>query len=571
MMSGSKSGVVLNCRTCTRACKQYKSLQDEIEIGPEGSTTLANMLHYCSSLSFEPQDGAAMPQHICMHCLQLLEQAFNFKRMVIDSDELLRLGLEEIDNNNANLNANNQEYVMIELLSDEAEAQQSADKTGSISQDVSALVEAYNDQEQEHDEFVVEDVSADTEAGIGAELESEDALEPLNDFQTADIEYVTIKSEYDSQVEDDDDIEVMDSPRLETVSEQIQIQMLDDLMVIMSGEEPIDEVIGEVEGDDILDMEREEHLLTGDSEEGEDFLDDSMDGSASNQVAAGPGGEVLPHVCHVCNKAFRQQCRLNQHMRSHVDEKLYTCEMCGKKLKHLRNYKEHMLTHTNAKPHQCLVCARFYRTTSSLAAHMRTHAEDKPFKCDQCGRSYAAFDHLRRHKLTHTGERPYACDLCDKAYYDSSSLRQHKISHTGEKAFTCEICGVGLSQKSGYKKHMLVHSGEKPHKCHICGRAFTFTSNLNAHVRLHSGEKPFKCDKCMKAFPTKKRLNSHMRVHNKEAPVTATSNPIGTNTGTIGSMHGQRVAVVAAGRRTAMNMPDVMDQQVSTSKVVVVL
>ncbi|EDW07020.1 zinc finger protein 436 isoform X1 [Drosophila mojavensis] len=559
MMNGTKPGVVLNCRTCTRACKQYKSLQDEIEIGPEGSTTLANMLQFCSSLSFEPQDGAAMPQHICMHCLQLLEQAFNFKRMVIDSDELLRLGLEEVDNN-ANASGSNQEYVMIEVLSEDAEPD--AGKQDSSLHEVAALVEAYSEQEPEHEEFVVDDVCVDAEEEVGAETETEDAIEPINEFHAADIEYVTIKTEYDSQVEDEDEIEIIDSPPMETVSEQMQIQMLDDQMVMMSGEEPIDEVIGEVESEDILDIEREEHLIAADSEEGEEFMEDS-DSRLSIPVVTGPPVEVLPHVCHVCNKAFRQQCRLNQHMRSHVDEKLYTCEMCGKKLKHLRNHKEHMLTHTNAKPHQCLVCARFYRTTSSLAAHMRTHAEDKPYKCDQCGRSYAAFDHLRRHKLTHTGERPYACDLCDKAYYDSSSLRQHKVSHTGEKAFTCEICGVGLSQKSGYKKHMLVHSGEKPHKCPICGRAFTFTSNLNAHVRLHSGEKPFKCDKCMKAFPTKKRLNSHLRVHNKETPVTSTTT--GTNTSP------DRANAVAAGRRTAANMPDVTDQQVSTSKVVVVL
>ncbi|KAH8386921.1 hypothetical protein KR093_003543 [Drosophila rubida] len=590
-MSGHKAGVVLNCRTCTRACKQYKALQDEIEIGPEGSTTLANMLNYCSSLSFEPQDGAAMPQHICMHCLQLLEQAFNFKRMVIDSDELLRLGLEEVDNNNSGDAAvNNQEYVMIELLSGGNEAETVATtKTNSGPHEVAALVDTYSEQEQPEHEFVIEEIT-ETEADDVDDTETDDAIESLTDFQPADIEYVTIKSEYDSQLEEEeeDDIEVMvdETPQLQTVSEQMHLQMLDDQMVIISGEEQIDEVIGEVEADDILDIEREEHLMTGDSEDGEDFLDDSMDESPGHQQASTGVviGEVLPHVCHVCNKAFRQQCRLNQHMRSHVDEKLYTCEMCGKKLKHLRNYKEHMLTHTNIKPHQCPVCSRFYRTNSTLAAHMRTHAEDKPYKCDQCGRSYAAFDHLRRHKLTHTGERPYACDLCDKAYYDSSSLRQHKISHTGEKAFTCEICGVGLSQKSGYKKHMLVHSGEKPHKCPICERAFTFTSNLNAHVRLHSGEKPFKCDKCMKAFPTKKRLNSHLRVHNKEAPVTATISSSGQQLATANNgntnAHSQpsqserlSTSAVTTGRRTALSttMPDVSDQQVSTSKVVVVL
>lgn len=262
-MNGTKPGVVLNCRTCTRACKQYKSLQDEIEIGPEGSTTLANMLQFCSSLSFEPQDGAAMPQHICMHCLQLLEQAFNFKRMVIDSDELLRLGLEEVDSN-ANASSG-QEYVMIEVLNEEAEPDAGKQDT-SCSVEVAALVEAYSEQEPEpepeHEEFVVDDVCVDAEEEVGAETETEDANEPINELHAADVEYVTIKTEYDSQVEDEDEIEIIDSPPMETVSEQMQIQMLDDQMVMISGEEPIDEVIGEVEAEDILDIEREEHLVS---------------------------------------------------------------------------------------------------------------------------------------------------------------------------------------------------------------------------------------------------------------------------------------------------------------------
>ncbi|XP_060665452.1 zinc finger protein 189-like [Drosophila nasuta] len=122
--------------------------------------------------------------------------------------------------------------------------------------------------------------------------------------------------------------------------------------------------------------------ITFNASEAEEYLDDSMDETSGNVVVSASqqqqattgnaGGEVLPHVCHVCNKAFRQQCRLNQHLRSHDDEKLYMCEVCGKMLKHLRNYKEHMMKHTNVKQHQCNICERFYHTASSLAAHMRT-------------------------------------------------------------------------------------------------------------------------------------------------------------------------------------------------------
>ncbi|KAH8332156.1 hypothetical protein KR074_008636, partial [Drosophila pseudoananassae] len=555
IMSG-KAGVVLNCRSCTRACKQHKALQDEIELGPaEGTITLANMLNYCSGLSFEPQDGAAMPQHICLHCLQLLEQSFNFKRMVLDSDELLRLGLDEIAQESqlknsqqqfeqeADVSASetlpeaetlpeeNEEYVMIEMLGEEQDPSILNEGDLEGEHKLGAIMEITQDEE----EYVIEEVTEQEMAG-SEHKEEHLIVEGVDEYQPANVEYVTIKDEYQTMIAEEDDIEVMDESA--TGGEIIQAQMI----VI-----PSDVVIAE----ETLEMDENgtgEHLIQEEVCE-EDFLEESLDSVPTST------NETMPHVCKVCQKGFRQLCRLNQHMRSHVDEKHYECQECGKRLKHMRNYKEHMLTHTNIKPHQCDICGRYYRTTSSLAAHKRNHADEKPYTCDQCGRGYAALDHLRRHKLTHTGERPYACDLCDKAYYDSSSLRQHKISHTGEKAFTCEICGVGLSQKSGYKKHLLVHSGAKPHKCHICGRAFTFTSNLNAHVRLHSGEKPFKCEFCVKAFPTKKRLNSHLRVHNKE-PAVQNSDL-------------RRKAITGGGGGAGGS--DVPDQPVSKSKVVVVL
>ncbi|XP_022230475.2 zinc finger protein 436 [Drosophila obscura] len=577
MMTAKAGSVVMNCRTCTRACKLYKSLQDEVEIGTEGTTTLANMLNYCSNLSFEPEDGETMPQHICQNCMQLLEQAVAFKRMVIDSDELLRQGLNEA-------NDAFDEYVMVEMLTD---VQGDGIKQSASSDESSgAMLENLSELQPVEEEFVIEEVAEhvdheDHEGEENEQIQLADTaehleIESVHGYQPAEIEYVTIKDEFCSLDDENNDIEVMD--------EASTADMLDDRILVIRSEDAIEEI--DEEGLDMVEEETEEHLTCEEEEieaEEEDYLEESLE--ESSQLPC----ETLPYVCHVCHKPFRQQCRLNQHMRSHINEKLYRCEECGKKLKHLRNFKEHMLTHTNVKPHQCPICGRFYRTTSSLAAHKRTHAEEKPHNCDQCGRGYAALDHLKRHMLTHTGERPYACDLCDKAYYDSSSLRQHKVSHTGAKMFTCEICGVGLSQKSGYKKHMLVHSGQKPHTCHICGRAFTFTSNLNAHVRLHSGEKPFKCEICGKAFPTKKRLNSHLRVHNKDSryngvvgttTTTATipvvsSASVGVGVGVgIGMGMGMRVPNVlqhGRGGRSSTVMPDVPDQKVSNSKVVVVL
>lgn len=101
---------------------------------------------------------------------------------------------------------------------------------------------------QDEEEYVIEEVTEQELAG--SQLKEEHLiLESVHDYQPANVEYVTIKDEYQTMIGEEDDIEVMDDSA--TGGEIIHAQMI----VI-----PSDEVIAE----ETLEMDENgtgEHLV----------------------------------------------------------------------------------------------------------------------------------------------------------------------------------------------------------------------------------------------------------------------------------------------------------------------
>lgn len=51
------------------------------------------------------------------------------------------------------------------------------------------------------------------------------------------------------------------------------------------------------------------------------------------------------HICHICGKGFRHQCRLREHMKTHAGLRPWQCSVCGKHFSLKGNLKKHMVTH----------------------------------------------------------------------------------------------------------------------------------------------------------------------------------------------------------------------------------
>ena len=64
-----------------------------------------------------------------------------------------------------------------------------------------------------------------------------------------------------------------------------------------------------------------------------------------------------------CDKEYKHQSSLLQHVRTHTQKKLFKCNFCGKRFVTNGNLKDHERRHLNMKLFQCEKCnMKFYRS-----------------------------------------------------------------------------------------------------------------------------------------------------------------------------------------------------------------
>ncbi|XP_055842587.1 zinc finger protein 91-like [Episyrphus balteatus] len=197
-------------------------------------------------------------------------------------------------------------------------------------------------------------------------------------------------------------------------------------------------------------------------------------------------------------------------------ERRFQCEICEKSFKRNSHLKQHLLCHTKVKPYECTICHKKFGRTDNLRVHMSSHGK-KQFECDSCERSFGQAYLLKRHKeQTHSEEKPYLCSECGQRFVRNGDLAVHMRRHTGEKPYKCQYCNKGFTRSTEVYVHERYHTGEKKHVCNICGKAFQRPYNLVVHVRTHTGERPYQCPHCPKNFAQCSDLKAHIRRHTGE-------------------------------------------------------
>ncbi|GFN15537.1 strongly-conserved Zn-finger binding protein (TFIIIA) [Aspergillus tubingensis] len=208
------------------------------------------------------------------------------------------------------------------------------------------------------------------------------------------------------------------------------------------------------------------------------------------------------------------------------------------------------------KTHRCPFegCTKAFNRPARLQEHLRSHNNERLFRCthDDCDKTFLRASHLSHHiKSAHTGIRDYVCDRpgCGKSFVTGSRLRRHIAAHDGRDKYRCTEfppCDETFRKHSTLQKHIMsVHLKQKPFSCpHIdpttgqkCPMAFDTAGHLRAHEsRIHT-EKRFTCTECTQqaeqanpsssetpapttsTFPTYALLQAHIRtVHPPQCP-----------------------------------------------------
>lgn len=163
--------------------------------------------------------------------------------------------------------------------------------------------------------------------------------------------------------------------------------------------------------------------------------------------------------CHVCEKTFKRESHLNQHVKVH-DNKQWECD----------------------------VCKKIFTTKYFLKKHKRLHTGETPYACNICGKSFTFQQSYHKHMLYHTDEKPYSCSQCGRAFKELSTLQNHERIHSGERPFACETCGKSFRQRVSYLVHRRIHTGVMPYACNACGKSFRYKVTQRTHKCVAKSE-----------------------------------------------------------------------------------
>lgn len=137
------------------------------------------------------------------------------------------------------------------------------------------------------------------------------------------------------------------------------------------------------------------------------------------------------YSCSYCNKKFLHCSSRRYHVdRCHTGKKKYVCEICGAGFCTSSQYVLHTRRHTGATPYPCELCDRKFISGQALKFHMLSHSDDKNFPCNVCGKAYKSRKSLRFHIRTlHDLEKNYVCPICSQAFSQNHVLRTHLLKN----------------------------------------------------------------------------------------------------------------------------------------------
>nr|CAI5821525.1 unnamed protein product [Callosobruchus analis] len=264
-------------------------------------------------------------------------------------------------------------------------------------------------------------------------------------------------------------------------------------------------------------------------------------------------------VCVHCNATFKSKPALVDHtLRKHPDSvgsisiRTYECTHCAYKTCMKRNFAKHILKHP-ADKRKCTVCNKAFRQKGKLDEHtVRKHPHliasvtNKIHECTRCAFKTVMKASLARHVMKHPeiadSNKLIRCNHCNSTFKSKPALNDHIINRhpdfmasISSKIHQCKYCTYKTTWKSHFARHMLAHpetaDSRKLNKCIRCNTEYKHKIGLDEHIlRQHPeliasvSNKMHECTHC--AFKTvfKDNLTVHMVEHHETADICVQCN-----------------------------------------------
>jgi general transcription factor IIIA len=222
-----------------------------------------------------------------------------------------------------------------------------------------------------------------------------------------------------------------------------------------------------------------------------------------------------------CDKAFNRPTRLQEHIRSHTNERPFKCPHAPCEKDYLResHLKHHIKSaHSEIRDYVCSFegCGKAFATGQRLRVHEASHVSPNKYPCNRCSQVFRKRETLQRHiATTHEGHlpvKPFTCSKtdvrtglpCKSAFDTASKLATHDRACHDPTRYSCDIC-VAHNTAAGYDDPLRAGDQVEGAK-QAC---FTTYSELQQHIGL---EHPPQCQLCYTIVGTQRELNRHLEV-----------------------------------------------------------
>ena len=244
--------------------------------------------------------------------------------------------------------------------------------------------------------------------------------------------------------------------------------------------------------------------------------------------------KLIRGICDHCGKGFFNKNKLAVHLATHISkefrERNHKCHLCSRSFYSAANLKVHMETfHSEKDKIKKCECGKVFKNERYLQQHRRTHSQEKYSRiCDQCEKTFSDGTELKRHiQIFHTegGRKNFLCNQCGKKYDLVSQLNNHtKLVHL-ERKIVCNEPGCDKKFSTEYllKAHTnIFHLKIKNFKCDMvnCNKAFSSNQRLRRHLEITHRKHRVNCpvEGCKYMVGRIDYMKNHLRKHTELKP-----------------------------------------------------
>ncbi|XP_031766337.2 zinc finger protein 568-like [Galleria mellonella] len=241
--------------------------------------------------------------------------------------------------------------------------------------------------------------------------------------------------------------------------------------------------------------------------------------------------------CTICNQNMSSLNELKSHLFGRHKKKIYTnvtdrvipfkmagnsyeCQICNFDFETFGAIERHMNTHY--RNYVCNECGSGFITKQRLKVHTYSlHAHNvKTIYCDICKKEYTSHKKFKIHyDVVHKMLRKIKCSKCPARFADYFVRQKHLVDVHGDTPilYTCRVCDKSFSRRFSLSRHIKKdHLEERDVHCSLCSHTCFTSYELKTHMVKKHGERLFECAVCKKSYASQKSLADHLRIHNDD-------------------------------------------------------